>query len=156
MQSSSIGQWVNLRSLPECGIIVRPFIRIIIIIEASFAASLASSFHACSASKRAKEKRARATRARCRAGASCVYLGLDFEPCARMQQKHQKCRQGCARMKQKTNAKTFKGIPMHPRWIAAKAPNKLNIARHNCNSFKIAIVCTALADFLQQGFSFGV
>lgn len=138
MQSSTIGQWVNLRSLPECGIIVRPFIRIIIIIEASFAASLASSFHAVQAreqKRKGREPRDHAAGQEPRAFIWDWNLGLDFEPCARMQQKHQKCRQGCARMKRKTNAKTFKGIPMHPRWIAAKAPNKLNIARHNCNSF---------------------
>ena len=61
----------------------------------------------------------------------------------------QKCGQGSARMKRNTNAKTFKDIPMHPRWIAANAPNKLNIARRYCNSFIIANL--ALADFVAAG-----
>ena len=54
----------------------------------------------------------------------------------------QNCGQGSARMKRNTNAKTFKDIPMHPRWIAANAPNKLNIARR---------YSLALADFLAAG-----
>ena len=54
----------------------------------------------------------------------------------------QNCGQGSARMKRNTNAKTFKDIPMNPRWIAANAPNKLNIARR---------YSLALADFLAAG-----
>ena len=66
----------------------------------------------------------------------------------------QKCGQGSARMKRNTNAKTFKDIPMHPRWIAAKAPNKLNIARRYCNSFIILLIWP-LRILPRQGLSFG-